>query len=172
LRGRAAQAQRYPLPEQAKRLGCLIGNMTQAIKLTRQFLFDAKSIIFSVAIFNFILVWYECSNASGGGVIAPGYFPWSYFNEPTLILVVAICLRIDRVWAGLVSSMVSGYLIGYWIWLFATYWGGFKMALHYELATFKYQAFIGSWDSQYLLATLIFFVAASSSTRRIISHRA
>ena len=143
--------------------------MTQSIKFTRHSLFDAKSIIFSVAIFNFVLVWYECSNASGGGVIAPWYFPWSYFNEPTLILVAAICLGIDRVWAVVVSSIVSGYLVGYWVWLFGTYWGGFKMALCYELATFKYQPFIGSWDSQYLLAALIFFVAASSSARRIIS---
>jgi hypothetical protein len=142
--------------------------MTKAIKLTPQFLFDARSIIFSIAIFNFILVWYECSNASGGGVVAPWYFPWSYFNEPTLILVAAIFLNLDRAWAGFASSIVSGYLLGYWIWLFTTYWGGFKMALYYEFASFKYQPFIGSWDSQYLLAAVIFFVTAASSTCGII----
>ena len=168
LRGRAAQAQRYPLPEHPKRLRCLIGKVTKAIKSTCQFLFDARSIIFSVAIFNFILVWYECSRASGGGVVSPWYFPWSYFNEPTLLLAAAVCLRVDRAWADFASSIMSGYLLGYWIWLFATYWGGFKMALYYEFASLKYQPFIGSWDSQYLLAAVIFFVAAASSTRGII----
>src|ERR1700752_270590 len=142
--------------------------MTKGTKSTRQFLFDTRSIIFSVAVFNFILVWYECSRASGGGVVAPWYFPWSYFNEPTLLLIAAICLRIDRAWADYGSSIISGYLLGYCIWLFATYWGGVKMALYYEFASFKYQPFIGSWDSQYLLAAVIFFVAVPSSIRGII----
>src|SRR5262249_9194841 len=142
--------------------------MSKESKSIVRFLFDIRSIVVSLAIFNFILVWYECSRASGGGVVSPWYFPWSYFNEPTLILVAAISLRINRSWSDWTSCVVSGYLVGYCIWLFATYSGGFKMAIHYQIASWKYQPFTGSWDSQYLFAAVILLIALSSATRRII----
>jgi hypothetical protein len=88
-------------------------------------------------------------------MVPPWYFPWEYFNEPTLLLAAAVFLRIGRTWANCVSCILSGYLIGYFVWLFAIYPGGIRLALYYEWLSLEQGAFIDSWDFQYLFALII-----------------
>jgi hypothetical protein len=88
-------------------------------------------------------------------MVPPWFFPWGYFNEPTLLLVAAIFLRINRIWANCISCVLSGYLLGYFMWLFAIYPGEIRVALHYEWLSLKQGPFIDSWDCQYLFALII-----------------
>lgn len=147
--------------------------MNRRLRTVLLFVVDPKSLILGFAVFNFILIWLKANNASGGGVVSPWYFPWSYFNEPTLLLAAAVFLRINRIWSSCVSCVLTGYLLGYFVWLFAIYGEGVRVALHYEWLSIKGHPFIGSWDSQYLFAFIvlcysIFFLARAILRRRFL----
>jgi hypothetical protein len=130
--------------------------MNRRLKKVLLFVVDPRSLILALAVFNLVHVWLLASNASGGAMVPPWYFPWGYFNEPTLLLAAAVFLRINRIWANCVSCVLSGYLLGYFVWLFAIYPEGIRVALHYEWLSLKQQPFIDSWDSQYLFALIMF----------------
>ncbi len=105
--------------------------MNRGLKTVLFFVVDPRSLILAFAVFNFMHVWLLASNACGCGVVNPWYYPWSYFNEPTLLLAAAVFLRMDRIWTNCGSCILSGYLLGYFVWLFATYGEAIRVALHY-----------------------------------------
>jgi hypothetical protein len=147
--------------------------MNHKVKAVILLLLDPRSLILALSIVNYIVVWHEASNVSRGGVVQPWYFPWSHFNEPTLLLVAAFFLRLNRGWASGVSCILSAYLLGYVIWLFAVYPDGFMGALRYQWTYFqKYEPFVGSWESQYLFATVIFSCGIFYLTRGIVRRKA
>jgi hypothetical protein len=149
--------------------------MNRRLKKVLLFLVDPRSLILALAVFNLVHVWVLCSHASGGAMVPPWYFPWGYFNEPTLLLAAAVFLRINRIWSNCVSCVLSGYLLGYFVRLFAIYPEGIRVALHYEWISLKQGPFIDSWDSQYLFAFIIFccsiFYLAQTTLRRVTLNR-
>ncbi len=155
--------------------------MNSRRKTVLSFVADPRSLILAFAVFNFVHIWLLARNTSGGGVVSPWYFPWSDINEPTLLLAAAIFLRVNRSWTLCASFALSGYLLGYFGWLFVRYPAGIRVALHYEWASLKYQPFIDSWDCQYLFALIVFsftilylargIIRWSASRRRRITNR-
>ncbi len=151
--------------------------MNRRLKEVLLFVLDPRSLILALAAFNLVHVWLLAGNDSSGAMVPPWYFPWGYFNEPTLLLGAAVFLRINRIWANCLSCVLSGYLLGYFVWLFATYRGGIRMALHYEWLSLKEQPFIDSWDGQYLFALVIlcssiFYVARATLRQKALTRAA
>jgi len=146
--------------------------MNSRLKTALFFVVDPRSLILAFAVFNFVHIWRLESTTSGGGVVSPWYFPWSYLNEPTLLLVGAVFLRMNLIWANCVSCILSSYLLGYFVWLFVSYPAGLRVAFHYEWLSLKRQPFIASWDSQYLLAFIILSCSVIYLARAILRLKA
>jgi len=71
--------------------------MKPLLKKTFVALLDPRSIILGFALFNFILVWLWARQERGFAcVVCPWYHQWSYLNEPTILLVAALFLRMKR----------------------------------------------------------------------------
>jgi hypothetical protein len=126
--------------------------MNRRLRTVLLLVVDPRSLILTFAVFNFVHVWRLASNSCCCGVVNPWFCSWNYFNEPTLLLTAAVFLRINRIWANCVSCILSGYLLGYFVWLFLSYPAGLRVAFHYEWLSLKHQPFIDSWDGQYLFA--------------------
>ena len=145
--------------------------MNQRLKLILLFVFDLRSFILAFAVFNFILVW---RNAQGCyGVVNPWACSWSYTNEPTTLLVVALFLRANRWWANVVSLVLSGYLIGYFLYLLTLIsdpWDGLRN--DWKVIRRNYPYIVGSWDSQYIFALVVFCVSAFFLIRGILRWNA
>jgi hypothetical protein len=148
--------------------------MNRRLKRVLLFLVDPRSLVLAFSLFNFVHIWHLARNG-GHGVVPPWYFPWRYFNEPTLLLAAAVFLRINRIWASCVSGVLSGYLVGYFVWLFAIYPQSIWVALHYEWLSLKQGPFMDSWDGQYLFAFIILccsmFYLARATRRRSAQRR-
>jgi hypothetical protein len=131
---------------------------------------DPRSPVLALALLNFVHVWLLAAHSCCAGVVSPWYVPWSYYNEPTLLPTAAVLLRMNRIWTNSVSCILSGYLVGYFVWLFVTYPAGPLVALHYERLVLKHQSFIESWDCQYLFASIVLCFSFSYLARGI-HHR-
>src|SRR5882724_1066076 len=95
----------------------LISHMDRRIKATVLYLIDARSIILAFALFNFILVWTWDREITFACVVCPWYHPWSYTNEPTILLVAALSLRANRWWGNAIAFVLPGYLISSFVYL-------------------------------------------------------
>ena len=74
--------------------------MKTQIKKLATFLIDPKSMIFGVAIFNFIWVWLR----------SPEFHFHRNIFLAMLLLVSSILLLLNKSWSNLVAAIVSGYL--------------------------------------------------------------
>lgn len=108
--------------------------------------------IFGLALFNFAVVWTHDQQMGGiAALVDPWYHPWSYFNEPSRLLVAALLLAVGRAWSDRAALSLSGYMVIRFIYLFANLSGDWHWSF-----TGNYGApFVGSWESQYLLALVI-----------------
>ena len=151
--------------------------MNRRLRTVLFFVVDPRSLILAFAVLNFVHVGRLASNSCCCGVVNPWFCSWSYTNEPTLLLIAAVSLRMNRIWADGISCILSGYLLGYFVWLFVSYPAGLRVAFHYEWLSLKRQPFIESWDSQYLFAFIIlsfsvFHLAGSILRRRTLRRAA
>ena len=140
--------------------------MNHRLKATLLFLVDPRSMIFAFAVFNIILIWKEAWWLAHSGiacVACPWYDPWSWFNEPSLLLVAAFFLRLNKLWSWVIALILSGYLLGYFIFLLLRF-GGIMAGLRADWRAIRmfYPYFIGSWDSQCLLRLSFYAVPAYS----------
>ena len=134
---------------------------------------DLRSFLVAFAIFNFVLVWRDAQHCMGGALVPPWYCPWSYANEPTILLAAAVVLRTNRWWANIAALILSGYLIGYFIHLLsiiADPWNGLRT--DWKLMGVEYPYIVGSWDSQYIFALIVFCCSGFFVTRGILRWRA
>jgi membrane protease YdiL (CAAX protease family) len=109
----------------------------------------------------------------GGALVPPWYCPWSFTNEPTILLVAAIFLLLNRWWGNIVAFFLVGYLIGYFVHLLSIVydpWQGLRN--DWKTMRVDYPYIAGSWDSQYMFALLILFCSAFFLTRGILRWRA
>ena len=131
--------------------------MNQRFKAIILFLIDPRSLILAFALFNFILIWTEAWDLAYGGiacVACPWYDPWSWLNEPTLLLFSAFCLRLNRMWGYAIAIILSGYLVGYFILLIFRF-GMAPLRADWLVIRMDYPYIVGSWDSQYFFALII-----------------
>jgi hypothetical protein len=146
--------------------------MNQRLKVILFQLVDLRSIILAFAMFNFILIWTEDRDAGGiACVVCPWYHPWNYLNEPTILLIAALFLRLNRWWGNTTAFVLAGYLIGSFVYLLsriddpiAALRGDWRLIRRY------YPYIVDSWDSQCLFALIILccsgFYLATAILRR------
>lgn len=85
--------------------------MKSSIKKLFAFLVDAKSMLFGVAIFNFVWVWMSL----------PEYQFRNYIFLAGLLLAASILIRLNTLWSNLIAAILSGCLpieILWEFWLF------------------------------------------------------
>ena len=116
---------------------------------------QVRVVIFGLAVSNFALVWTLDQRMGGiAALVDPWYHPWSYFNEPSRLLVAASLLAIGRAWSDLAAVTLSAYMVIRFIYLFAMWNGSWQWSF-----LSKYEPyFVGSYESQYLLALVILCV--------------
>src|SRR5215813_7816667 len=127
--------------------------MDQRIGKILRYLADLKSILLAFGIFNFIIIYKMDSQITFTCAACPWYHPWSYLNEPTILLVATLFLRLNRWWSNAFSLLLSGYLIGHFLRLLMIIEDPLT-ALWYDWRLIRayYPYIVGSWDSQYLFA--------------------
>ena len=126
---------------------------------------DPKSIIFGVATFNFAVLWLEAHTMIGACVVCPWYYPWSYANEPTLLLVAASFLCIRRKWSYTLALGISGYLIGHLISLYVVY-----DLRPLEMPWASGESIIYEQQTQYLLAIVMLVLTGFYLVRALVSN--
>ena len=151
--------------------------MNKRLKIILLYLVDIRSIILVIAVFNFILIWMWDRNIGGTAcVVCPWFHPWTYSNEPTVLLVAAVFLRVNRWWGNTISFALAGYLVGSFLYLLLRMEDPVAgLRGDWRLIRMDYPYFVGSWDSQYLLALIILccsnFYLARAILRRHALHR-
>lgn len=119
---------------------------------------DPKLVVFGTTLANFFLLWYTAHRMRGiACVVCPWFYPWTYFNEPTLLLIAAVSILFNRVWSYLVGVGLSGYLIGDLVYRFVAY--DLSVAENLKLLFSPYQEIVYAWQIQYLLAFVVFVEA-------------
>jgi hypothetical protein len=147
--------------------------VNQRFKSILLLVFDLRSFILAFAVFNFILVWIDTNHCMGGALVPARYCPWTYTNEPTILLVAAVFLRTNRWWGNIAALVLGGYLVGYFFYLLSIIydpWQGLRN--DWKTIRVDYPYNVGSWDSQYLLALIIFCCSGFFLTRSILRWRA
>jgi hypothetical protein len=95
------------------------------IKRTARFFLDPKSMIFGVAIFNFIWMWLSSPE-------------WHFHRNifmAALLLISSLLLLLNKSWSNLMAAILSGYLPLEILWEFYLY------AHDAEIPIFSYQHF-------------------------------
>lgn len=118
---------------------------------------NPRSIVFGVAEFNFVLIWLITHRSSAACVACPWFYPWTYFNEPTLLLIAAVALCVGRRFSYGIALALSGYLITdlvYRIWAYDLN----LIEIARQLFS-PYQEIVYAWQSQYILAVVMLIVS-------------
>jgi hypothetical protein len=136
------------------------------------YLGNLRSILLAFAIFNFIITWMMDAEIHFTCAACPWFHPWSYLNEPTILLVSALFLSTNRWWGNTIALFLSGYLIGHFVHILLII-DDPVMALRYDWKVIRmdYPYLVGSWDSQYLFALIVFCYSALSLKRNFLSRK-
>lgn len=137
--------------------------MERRVSPILSYLGNLRSILLAFAIFNFIITWMMDAEIHFACAACPWFHPWSYLNEPTILLVSALFLSTNRWWGNTIALFLSGYLIGHFIHILLII-DDPVMALRYDWKVIRmdYPYLVGSWDSQYLFALIVFCYSAVS----------
>ena len=147
--------------------------MNRIVKAILLYLVDPRSIILAFAVFNFILAWRMDAQITFACVACPWYHPWSYFNEPTILLVASLFLRSNRWWGATVALFLSGYLVGYFVHILLIIDEPVTALRNdWKLTLKDYPYIVGSGDSQYLFALIILCCSTFYLTRAILRWNA
>ncbi len=156
--------------------------MKGKIKTTLLYLLQPRTIIFFVALFNF--VWFFSkfrvvvefgSTSISFCYICAWYWDWSLTNLPSLSLLAATCLLFSR-WKGLLAAcLISGYQVIDGI-IFVSDASGFRSGFSQRLDIIANldNEFTNFWDLldiQYLLALIIFIIASAYLVRSIVGTK-
>jgi hypothetical protein len=141
----------------------------QRIKTVARWLFNPRSISLGFAVFNFILIWLKANEIATSGIaciVCPWYYPWSYLNEPSFLLLATIFLRLNRAWAYSVALLLSGYVVGNAVYLFVAFDSTLAQEWRYLQKFEPY--FVGSWHSQIVFGAVVLFCSIWYLARAIL----
>lgn len=137
-----------------------------------RYLLDLRSILLSYAIFNFTITWVMDAEIHFTCAACPWFHPWSYLNEPTILLVSSLFLSANRWWSNTIALLVSGYLIGYFVHILLMLDDPVTtLRYDWKVILMDYPYLVGSWDSQYLFALIVFCYSALSLKRNFLSRK-
>ena len=143
--------------------------MNQRLKAILFYLVDIRSIILVFAAFNFILVWRWDKSITFACVVCPWFHPWSYANEPTILLIAAVFLRVNRWWGNTTAIILTGYLTGSFVYLLSRVEDPVAgLRGDWRLIRTDYPYIVGSWDSQYVFALIVFCCSIFYLARTIL----
>lgn len=103
-------------------------------------------------------------------VACPWYYPWSYTNEPTCLLIAASLLWLSRSWSYVVAGVLSGYVVAQLVYVFTV----IDMTPLQDLRRLLNPRvnILTEWESQHILALIIFNFAAFYLVRHIYRKNA
>jgi hypothetical protein len=122
--------------------------------------------LFGVALFNFVTLWYAAHHGPQACLVCPWYRPWSYLNEPTLILVATLALLFSRKWTDAIAVGLSGYLV--WEIIYRFWYYNLSVIENVGNVFGPYQKTLHTIQVQWLLAFLVFFAATFYLGRALI----
>ena len=118
-------------------------------------LFEPKSIILGLALFNFVHIWTQAQSMRGiACVVCPWYQPWTFTNEPTFILLAAVFLRFGKSWTSALACVLSGYIVANYIYVFLSVDITFLEQFRYLQRNVA--EILVLWETQHLFAAVIF----------------
>ena len=95
-------------------------DVNQGIKSTFILYILPKSIVFGLALLNFIFIWshqkvqrVQTSTTISFCEYCSWYETWSFINEPSILLLAAFLLLFSRRWSYIFASALSGYVLVY-----------------------------------------------------------
>jgi hypothetical protein len=141
--------------------------MHSSVKTRPSHWLTVRAVTFGLAVFNFALVWTLDQRMGGiAALVDPWYHPWSYLNEPTRLLIAASLLVVGKTWSDLAAVSLSGYMVIRFIYLFAIWNGDWQWSF-----LGKYDPhFVGTYESQCLLAAIILCVGAFHLRAGLLRH--
>src|SRR5258705_8024715 len=129
--------------------------------------FQIKAMVSGFAVFNFALVWMLDQSMRGiAALVDPWYHPWTYFNEPTRLLVAASLLLIGRDWSYLAAIGLCGYMVVRFGYLFAIWDGTWLEEWAFLRKCDPY--FVDSYESQIVIGFIILLVGMFYLTRKVL----
>ena len=145
--------------------------MEHAAKLSLRNWLQLKGFTFGLAVFNFVLLWNLDVRMRGiGTLVDPWYHPWSYFNEPTQLLLASTLLLTGRIWSYLAAIGISGYIVIRFVYLLAVWDGSWFQERSY-LGQYFGRYFFGSFESQVLFALIVLVVGLYYLARVVLRRR-
>ena len=143
------------------------------IKTIFGYIYQAKVIVFALALYNFISLWFAYIRIADYGALAPPWYAdWSYTNEPSILLLAASFLFINKFWSYLSSVVLSGFVIAKAAYLvnnfgliewFQSLFKQWEFRHEYELDILK------MWEIQLVLAVIVFSTAIFYLFRKTVS---
>ena len=128
-------------------------------KIKSLIIYSPKIILFCFALYNFASLWFEASRGPSG-LVSPWYKDWSYYNEPSLLLYAAIFLLFKNRFSNLISSVLSGSVIAYGVYLISRFSGWLEwfkwLPKHWKFIRELEFDILKEWEIQLILATFIF----------------
>jgi hypothetical protein len=146
--------------------------MNPRLKTVLFYILNTRSIILAFGVFNFILIRKLDWDITTTCAACPWYHSWNYLNEPSLLLAAGLFLWVGRWWGNVSTLLLSGYVLGYVIWVYASYPDGIVAGLRLDWTHLRrhYPYFVGSWESQYVFALFVFSCAAFYLARTILER--
>lgn len=137
-----------------------------------RYLVDLRSILLAFAIFNFTITWVMDAEIHFTCAARPWYHPWSYLNEPTILLVSSLFLRANRWWGNTIALLLSGYLISYFVHILLMIDDPLTaLSYDWKVIQMDYPYLVGSGDSQYLFALIVFCHSTLSLKKNFLSRK-
>ena len=137
-----------------------------------RYLVDLRSILLAFAIFNFTIVWMMDAEIHFTCAACPWYHPWSYLNEPTILLVSSLFLRANRWWGNTIALLLSGYLLCYFVHILLMIDDPLTaLGYDWKIIRLYYPYLVGSGDSKYLFALIFFCYSALSLQKNFPSRK-
>ena len=132
-------------------------------------LLTPKTIILGLALYDFIVVWMEVRKWGGGLMcyLCPWFYPWSFTNEPTRLLVAACGLCLSMRWSYLAAIGLSGFILFQGISFSASLFHD-GMLIESWRGMWQYHSnLMLSLHAQYVLASMIFVYAVVCFSKSI-----
>ncbi|MDQ4120758.1 MAG: hypothetical protein M3209_04855 [Acidobacteriota bacterium] len=130
-------------------------NMKSQTKTALISLFEPKSTILNLALLNFVYFWIQARDMGGKTcLVCPWYYPWTYTNEPTFLLLAVVFIRFGKFWTYASALALSSYVIANYIYVVSS----INMTWFEILQYFQNNAaeVLVLWDTQHLFAAIIF----------------
>jgi hypothetical protein len=92
-------------------------------------------------------------------IACPWYFDWGYNNDPSILLVAATFLMLNKFWSNLISSVLSGFVITKGIYLINNFgWIQWLESLFRQWDSRKELELdiLKIWEIQFILAIIVF----------------